>query len=89
MVVRIDEARHDQSTGRVDDFVHAVGRKIGADRNDLVVFDQDIGDRRLMDVALMVIDLAAADQHSFRCHLRSILLSRRRRHEGRDLFINA
>src|SRR5262249_49735120 len=58
MIMRIDESGHDQSSRGIDDFVHVVGCKIGADRKDLVVFDQNIGDRRLMDIAFMVVDLA-------------------------------
>src|SRR5258708_19474288 len=42
---------------------------------DLVGFDQDVGERRLMDVALVVVDLAASDQRSLRRHLSSILRS--------------
>jgi hypothetical protein len=68
MIVRIDEPGHDQPSGCIDDFMRAVGGKIGADRKDLVVFDQDVGERRLMDVALVVVDLAAPDQRSLRRH---------------------
>src|SRR5262249_38860467 len=75
MIVRIDEPGHDQPSGCIDDFVRAVGKKIGADRMYLVVFDQDVGDRRLMDVALVVVNLAASDQRSLRRHLPSALRS--------------
>src|SRR6516225_5876345 len=54
MIMRIDESGHDQSSGGIDDLVHVVGCKIGADRKDFVVFDQNIGDRRLMDITFMV-----------------------------------
>ena len=67
--MRIDEPGHDQAPGCINDFVHDVGCKIGANRKYFVVFDQNIGDRRLMDIALMVINLAASDQRSFRRHL--------------------
>ena len=66
MIVRIDQAGHDQPSRRVDHLVLAVGCQIAADRDDFAVFDQDVGDRRLMDVAVMVVDLAAADQQFFR-----------------------
>src|SRR5262249_27411897 len=75
MIVRIDEPGHDQPSGCIDDFVHGVGGKSGTDRKYLVVFDQDVGERRLMDIALVVVDLAASDQRSFRRHLSSILRS--------------
>jgi hypothetical protein len=75
MIVRIDEPGHDQPSGCIDDFVHAVGGKIGADRMYFVIFDQDVGERRLMDVALVVVNLAASDQRSLRRHLPSALRS--------------
>src|SRR4029434_6541935 len=75
MVVRIDKPGQYQPSGRIDDFVHDVGCKIGADGKYLVVFDQDIGDRGLMDIALVVVDLAASDHRAFRRHLSSILRS--------------
>jgi hypothetical protein len=40
--------------------VHAVGREIGTDRKYPVILDQDVGDRRLMDITLAVVDLTAA-----------------------------
>src|SRR5262245_5349108 len=73
MIVRIDEPGHDQPSGCIDHFVHGIGCKIGTNRNYLVVFDQGIGDRRLMDIAVVVIYLTASDQRSFRGHLCSIL----------------
>jgi hypothetical protein len=75
MIVRIDKPGHDQPSGCIDDLVHDVGCKIGTNRKYFVVFDQDISDRRLMDIALMVVDLAASDQRSFRRHLCLILRS--------------
>src|SRR5262245_20245718 len=75
MIVGIDEPGHDQPPRCIDDFVHDVGRNIDADRKYLVVFDQDVGDRRLMDVARVVVDLAPSDQRSFRRHLSSVLRS--------------
>ena len=72
VVMRIDQAGHHQPAGCVDRFVHALAGEIGTDRGDRVAFDQDIGERRLMDVAFMVIDLAAADQRCFRRHAQSI-----------------
>src|SRR6266498_2683996 len=75
MIVRIDKPGQYQPSGCIDDFVHDVGCKIGADAKYLVVFDQDIGDRGLMDIALVVVDLAASDQRSFPRHLSWILRS--------------
>src|SRR5215217_7413247 len=68
MVMGIDEPGDYQPSRRVDDFIHAVAWQVGAHRNDLVVFDQDIGDRRLMDIPIMVVDLAALNQRSSCCH---------------------
>ena len=64
MVVRVDGAGHHQPVGGVDDFVAAVNREIAADRDDVAVLDQNIGDRGLMDVAIVIVDLSAADQQS-------------------------
>jgi hypothetical protein len=75
MIVRIDKPGQYQPSGRIDDFVHDVGCKIGADGKYLVVFDQDIGDRGLMHITIVVVDLAASDQRSFPRHLSSILRS--------------
>src|SRR5919198_426869 len=75
MVMRIDEPGHGQPSGCIDDFLHALAGKIGADRNYLVVFDENICDRRLMDVAVMVVNLSASDQRSFRRHLSSLQCS--------------
>jgi hypothetical protein len=69
MVVRVDESGHDQASGRIDDLVHAVEGKIATDRKYPVVLDQDVGDRRLMDITLVVVHLTAADQRALRCHL--------------------
>src|SRR6266508_366845 len=73
MIVRIDKPGQYQPSGCIDDFVHDVGYKIGADAKYLVVFDQDIGDRGLMVITIVVVDLAASDKRSFRRHLSSIL----------------
>src|SRR5262245_11855724 len=64
VVMRIDEPGYHQPSGCIDDFLHGLAGKIGADRNNLVVFDKNICNRRLMDVAVMVVDLAAPDQRS-------------------------
>jgi hypothetical protein len=68
MIVRIDQPGHDQASGRIDDVVRNLGGKIGANRHDFVVFDQDVRDSRLMDIALVVVDLSASDQRSCGCH---------------------
>ena len=61
MVVRVDQAGDDELAARIDHLC-VVGREIGADRDDVAVLDQDVGDLRLVDVAVVVVDLAAADQ---------------------------
>jgi hypothetical protein len=40
----------------------AVGRETGADRGDRVAYNEDIGDRRVMDIAIVVVDLPAPYQ---------------------------
>ncbi len=67
MVVRVDEPGDDEAPGRVD-HVRAVRREIAADRDDVAALDQDVGVRRPVHVAVVVIDLAAADQQSVRDH---------------------
>jgi hypothetical protein len=47
---------------RLNDFKIVFGCEARADGCDPVVFDEDVGDRRMMDVAIMVIDLPAPDQ---------------------------
>jgi pilus assembly protein Flp/PilA len=65
----IDQAGPDQPTGRIDHFMLAGGCEIGADRGDPAVCNEDIGDRRMMDIAVMVVDLPASNQQLFRaCH---------------------
>jgi hypothetical protein len=65
----IDQAGHDQPTGGIDHFMLAVGREMGADRGDAAVCNEDIGDRRMMDIAVMVVDLPASNQQLFcACH---------------------
>ena len=66
--MRIDQARHDQAARRVDHRVGAVGREVGADRGDGVALDKNVGDGRLMHIAVVIVDLPAADQSSFRRH---------------------
>ena len=62
MVVRVHEARHDKVATGLDD-LHAVRRRDGrCDALDLVAAYQKIGDRGLVDVAVMIVDAPAADQ---------------------------
>jgi hypothetical protein len=68
--VSIYKAGHHQPPGGIDDLMLAVGREIGTDRSDPVGVNKNIGDRRMMDIAVMVVDPAAPDQQLFRaCHV--------------------
>src|SRR5262245_25368036 len=82
MVVRVDQPGHQQAARRVDDFLRCVRREIGTDRSDGVALDQDVGDGGFVDVAIVIVDLSAADQRSFTCHLRSTLRSTARSSMG-------
>jgi len=48
----------------IDDFDAGLGRQIRPDLLDPLASNQDIGLRRLMDVAVMVVDATAADQNA-------------------------
>ena len=74
--MRIDEAWHHELVRCVDGLLDLARTKLGnrlaprdrvgdsgAHRSDLTVDNQDVGDRRLVDIAVMVIDAAALDQH--------------------------
>jgi hypothetical protein len=56
----IDQAGHDQMTGCVENLVGSGRRKIRANGDDFTTADEDVGNRRLMHVARVVVDLAAA-----------------------------
>ena len=43
MIVRVDKTGHHQPIARVDDVLYAFARKVGTDRNDVAVFDQNVG----------------------------------------------
>ena len=43
MVMRVDQAGDDELAARVDN-LGAVGREVRADRNDVAVLDEDVGD---------------------------------------------
>jgi len=62
MVVGIDETGQHESPGCVDHLMLAAGRDVGADRRDPAVLDADIGDRRVMHIAVVVVDLPPAYQ---------------------------
>ena len=62
MVVRIDQTGHHQPPGGVDDLVLALGREVHPDRNDIAAFDQDVGNGRVMDVAVVVVDMSTPHQ---------------------------
>ena len=76
MVMRVDETGNDQALGCVDRLVHAPIMELGqfvvafdrfretaADRRDHAIDDQDIGPRRLVDVAVMIVNTAVLDHH--------------------------
>ncbi len=57
MVMTVDHAGDDQVTGRVDNFrALCVGVGNGAHRRNVRAVDQDIRLRRLVNVAVMVVD---------------------------------
>ena len=64
MIVGVDEARDDEPVARVHD-LGAAGVEILSNRDDSAVLDQDVGDLGLMDVAVMIVDLAATDDDRF------------------------
>ena len=60
--MRVDQPRNDELARRLDD-LDAIGRRDrGRDPLDGLTIDEKIGDCRLMDVAVMVVDASAADQ---------------------------
>ena len=76
MVVRVDQAGHHQPPGCIDHLVLAVAREVRSDRDDIAALDQDVGNRRVVDVALMVVDLSTPNQQLCRaCHdVKSLLI---------------
>ncbi|MFL6798133.1 MAG: hypothetical protein ACJ8F3_12045 [Xanthobacteraceae bacterium] len=42
--------------------MHVIGRQVGADRSDAAAFNEDVGYGRFMDIAVMIVHLAAPDQ---------------------------
>ena len=63
--MRVDQSRHDKLTARIDDLGTA-GLQVGTDIGDVAVLDQDIGSGWLMNVAVVVIYLPAAEQEPSR-----------------------
>jgi hypothetical protein len=57
----VDETGHDELARGIDDFDADVSRQVWPDPLDPLAGDQDINPRRLMNVAVMVVDAAAAD----------------------------
>ena len=64
VVMRVDEARHDQLAGRVDRPLRRA--EPGADSRDPVAFDQDVRARRPVGIARVIVDPAAPDQDAGR-----------------------
>ena len=64
VVMRVDETRHDELARGFDRPVG--GSQVGSDPGDPVTLDQDVGDRRKVSVALVVVDPAAPDQDAGR-----------------------
>jgi hypothetical protein len=61
----VDEAGHHELARGVDDSDVGFRRKVWSDALDLLAADQDIDLRRLMNVAIMVVDATAADQNGW------------------------
>ena len=64
MVVGVDESRRDQFAGGIYDFDAGFCWQIRSDALDPFAADQDVGLRRLVDVAIVIVDAAAADQNA-------------------------
>jgi hypothetical protein len=66
----VDQPGDQQPPAGLDHLVAGLGRDLGLHRGDGTVFDQEVGAARAMDVAIMLVDLPAADQQSRGRHLR-------------------
>src|SRR5215467_9467687 len=66
MIMRVDEAGHHQLARSVNDFRAGVGRQVLPQPLDRLARDEDVGLRRLVDVAVMVVGAAAPDQNARR-----------------------
>ena len=64
----VDQTGQDQPARRIDGLVDAAGRQIGADRGNRVALDQNVGPGRCVDVAIMVLDVAASNKHALCFH---------------------
>ena len=62
MVVCVHEPRNDELAGGVEDFDAGLRRNMRRDTFDDCAMDQDVGDRRLVDVAVVVIDPGATNE---------------------------
>jgi hypothetical protein len=66
MIMGVDEAGDDELAARLDRFggdtfrFHVLARR--RHRGDARTHDQDVADRRIVDIAIMVVDACAADQ---------------------------
>jgi hypothetical protein len=61
MIVRVDQAWHDQSVAGVEDCLHAFAWEVASD-DDVTAFDENVGERWFMNVAIVIVDLSASDQ---------------------------
>ena len=64
VIMGIDQARNDQLARSIHHFV-TCALSLLADRNNSAILNDNIANRRLVNVAAMVIDLPTADQNSF------------------------
>jgi hypothetical protein len=60
--VRVDQAWHDQSVAGVEDCLHAFAWEVASDRDDIAAFDENVGERWFMNIAVVIVDLSASDQ---------------------------
>jgi len=61
-----------RSVAGVEDCLHAFAWEVAADRDDVTAFDENVGERWLMSVAVVIVDLSASDQKplGIACHSR-------------------
>jgi len=46
----------------VEDCLHAFAWEVASDGDDVAAFDENVGERWLMSVAVVIVDLSASDQ---------------------------
>ena len=68
VIVRVHHAGDDELAPGVDHLDAGLRRNRGRDALDRFAIDQKVGDRRLMHVAIVIVDAPAADQVTRLCH---------------------